>query len=247
MNPQAYLDMAETESSHWWFLGRRTLIAAMIKKLKLPPHAQILEVGCGTGGNLTMLSNFGDVYGLEMDPTALAIAAEKTHNRFDIRAGCCPHDIPFQNQRFDLICLFDVLEHIADDNATLLALKPLLSETGRIVITVPAYPWLYSTHDSFLHHKRRYLASPLGKQCVALGFKVIKLSYFNTILFPLAVAVRFKDKWLGNAASTGTATPPKAINKLLLAVFAAERWVLAHGNLPYGVSLICILKANDGN
>src|SRR6185503_1066313 len=104
--------MAETESNHWWFTGRRTILESTIGKLGLPEDARILEVGCGTGGNLEMLARFGRLSAMEMDAGAREIANAKTGGRFDVQPGRCPAGIPFEPQTFALICLFDVLEHI---------------------------------------------------------------------------------------------------------------------------------------
>ena len=245
MNPAAYLEMAETESRHWWFLGRRAILSRMIERLDLPRNSRILELGCGTGGNLPMLGTFGEVSAVEMDENAREIASRKTTNLYDIRAGCCPNEIPFQGQLFDLICMFDVLEHIDQDTETLIATKRLLAKNGRMVITVPAYQWLWSAHDEFLYHKRRYSATELREKAIAAGFRPVKLSYFNTILFPLAAVMRLKDKLLGNASAAGSSVPPASINRAFRSVFAAERFLLGRFDFPFGVSLLCILEAAD--
>jgi SAM-dependent methyltransferase len=247
MNPAAYVEMAEIESKHWWFSGRRAILSRIIESLNLSHNSKILEVGCGTGGNLQMLAKFGEVSALEMDTNARTIAANKTNNFYDIRAGYCPDEIPFQDQRFDLICMLDVLEHIEHDTETLIAIKKLLTKNGRIIITVPSYQWLYGAHDKFLHHKRRYSATKMKREIMGLGLRAVKISYFNTILFPLAAIVRIKDKLLCNISATGTSIPAAPINKFLTTLFSAERYFLERFNLPFGVSLLCILESDEDN
>jgi SAM-dependent methyltransferase len=227
--------MAETEGRHWWFTGRRAILSSLIARLALPPSAQIVEIGCGTGGNLEMLAAFGEVSAMEADDGARAIAAEKTAGRFDIRAGRCPDEIPFAGRRFDLVCLFDVLEHIEEDVATLKAVGGLLAPGGHALITVPAYRWMWSAHDEFLHHKRRYTAGELRRKAVAAGLRIAGLSYFNTLLFPLAAAARL----LG---APGTAVPPGPLNRLFRAVFGAERLLVGRVALPFGVSLLAVVR-----
>lgn len=243
MNPEAYLEMAETETHHWWFAGRRSVMAFLISKFDLPAEARILEIGSGTGGNLQMLSAFGRVSALEMDAAALSISAKKTGGHFDIRAGCCPADIPFPGEKFDLICFFDVLEHIEEDVATLVATKKMLAQGGRMLITVPAYRWLWSAHDEFLHHKRRYSALELREKAAAAGLRVERISYFNTLLFPLLAAARFMDRLRGSSSASGTGTPPPLINGVFRQLFSAESFLLGSLNLPFGASLLAILRA----
>ena len=243
MNPAAYLEMAETESLHWWFLGRRAILSKIIESLNLSQDSKILEVGCGTGGNLQMLAKYGEVSALEMDANARTIALNKTNNLYDIRLGYCPNAMPFHDQQFDLICMFDVLEHIEQDTETLTALKKCLTKNGRLIITVPAYPWLWGAHDEFLHHKRRYTANQLRKKILVTGLEPIKITYFNTVLFPLAAIARLKDKLLGSHSATGVRIPPTIVNKIFTILFGAERLLLKRFNFPFGVSLLCILNA----
>jgi SAM-dependent methyltransferase len=243
MSPEAYLEMAETEAEHWWFKGRRDVLLAVLQQLALPAGARVLEVGSGTGGNLSMLEQFGAVHGLEMDATARMLTDRKTGGRFDIRAGRCPDEIPFQNQRFDLICFFDCLEHIADDAGSLQQMRRLLAPGGAIIITVPAYQWLWSSHDVFLHHYRRYSRASLEQCARAAGYTVARSTYFNTLLFPVAVAARWLDRLMQRARSTGDAIPPRAVNSLLYQILSSESHWLSGRSLPFGMSLLAVLNA----
>lgn len=235
--------MADTEARHWWFTARRAVLATLIGKFKLRANARILEIGAGTGGNLLMLSAFGKVSALEMDDAARAIAMKKTGGRFDIRAGFCPTDIPFSGEKFDLICLFDVLEHIGDDVGTLIAIKPMVAAGGRVLVTVPAHRWLWSAHDEFLHHKRRYTRMELRSKVATAGLRLERMSYFNTLLFPLATALRLKERLVKTPSAHGRSVPASPINRCFAKVFGAERFLLGKFNLPYGVSLLAILRA----
>jgi SAM-dependent methyltransferase len=235
MEPDAYREMAATEGRHWWFAGRRAILACLIERLGLPARADILELGCGTGGNLEMLARFGSVAAMETDDAARAIALEKTGGRFEIRAGRCPDQIPFPGKRFDLVCMIDVLEHVEEDVATLEALRALLAPGGRALLTVPANRWMWSKHDEFLHHKRRYTAAELRSKAVGAGLRVTTLSYYNTLLFPLAAMARLLNL-------EGSNVPAAPVNRLLQAVFSAERWVAGRVPLPFGVSLLAVLR-----
>lgn len=242
MSPDAYLEMAETEAEHWWFRARRDVLQSVLRRLALPPRARVLEVGSGTGGNLDMLAEFGTVSGLEMDSTARALSAQKTRGHFDIRAGRCPDDLPFGSERFDLICFFDCLEHIADDVGSLARMQALLAPGGCIVVTVPACQRLWSAHDVFLHHYRRYSRASLMECAAAAGYAVENITYFNTLLFPLAVAARCFDRLSRRKKSTGDSVPVHPLNTGLYQIFRAERHWLAQRTFPYGVSLLAILR-----
>lgn len=245
MTPAAYVEMAKTEDQHWWFVARRAVLLSVLESLKLPENASILEVGSGTSGNLDMLARFGQVSAIEMDDTARAISAEKTGGRFDIRAGVCPDTIPFDGQTFDLICMFDVLEHIDEAQETLAALRKKLAPGGRILVTIPAYQWMWSAHDEFLHHKRRYTAGLLQSQAASEGLVPERISYFNTLLFPLAASMRMVDKIMGRKTASGNDVPMPAVNNLFRAIFSAERHLLKAVNLPFGLSLMGVLQARD--
>ncbi|NJD07396.1 MAG: class I SAM-dependent methyltransferase [Methylococcaceae bacterium] len=241
MDPSAYREMAETQDRHWWFRGRREVLANLIGRLGLPTDAQILEIGAGTGGNLDMLAAFGSVSALEMDQYAREFATAKTGGSVDIRDGRLPDRIPFENSRYDLVCLFDVLEHVDDDRAALAAIRPLVKPGGHLLLTVPAYRWLWGKHDEKLHHQRRYTAKELARRAIETGWTVRKLSYFNTLLFPLAAVGRLADKLNPGGEALGSSTPAPFVNELLFRLFSAEQYLLPRLDLPFGVSLVALL------
>lgn len=241
MSPGAYAEMAATQDAHWWFAARRAILRGEIQRLKLPPGADILEVGSGTGANLDLLAEFGNVVGLEMSPTAIALAQRRACSRpgaVTMRLGRCPEDLTCL-PRFDLVCMFDVLEHIEDDGASLSAAAAHLKPGGRLLLTVPSYQWMWGPHDEHLHHKRRYDRALLASRCAQAGLALHGVSHFNTLLFPLALASRLYEKAAGRSTAA-TAAPAAPINAALRCTFAFERHLLARIRLPFGLSLLAV-------
>lgn len=240
MNPTLYQEMARIQQEHWWFKARRQILQNLITSFALPDNARILEIGCGTGGNLAMLAQFGRMYGLELDDYARAHASKVSG--LDIKAGDLPDNIPYDDQQFDAVCLFDVLEHVEDDTAGLLRVARLVKPGGKIFITVPAYQWLYGTHDREHQHFRRYTARGLRLKSEIAGLRVLRLGYFNTLLFPLVALSRGMERWLGSEQSYGASLPPAWLNAMLYRVFCAEWLYLRLVLFPFGTSVMGVLE-----
>lgn len=241
MDRSAYAGLNAQEGSHWWFVARRAILDRLIAtRVDGRGGARILEAGCGTGGNLAMLSRFGAVDALEYDDEARAIAAARGIGR--IEPGMLPGRIGFGERRYDLIALLDVLEHVDEDRESLTALGARLAPGGRIVLTVPAVPWLWSDHDVIHHHKRRYTLARLAAVADEAGLKVESIGYFNSLLFPLAVAARTAARLLGRKGGHD-AQPSPMLNGLLTRIFGWERHLLGRVRFPIGLSLYAILSA----
>ncbi|MCK5524717.1 MAG: class I SAM-dependent methyltransferase [Thiomargarita sp.] len=239
MEPSLYPQMAALEKKHWWFSARRTIIEHLLKKLNLPAQAKIFEAGCGTGGNLSLLSQYGQVYAMELNDTAREFARQNTEAK--IWAGSLPDEIPFEKEQFDLIVLFDVLEHLEKDSQALESLRTYLKPSGYLFITVPALPLLWSEHDERHHHYRRYLKKELRQLVKNAGFKVTLASYFNCLLFPMVLAARYLHRFSKKTHDDLT-LPAPWLNGLLKTIFASERYLLNVMSLPIGVSLILLAR-----
>jgi len=235
--------MAELDGRHWWFTARRQILAALIDRMVRPPKgARILELGCGTGHNLAMLERFGTVEASELDDNARALASQRLGR--PIEAAALPDLSIFPPKAYDLIALLDVLEHVSDDSAALTAIRERLKPGGKLVVTVPANKWMWSAHDVAHHHYRRYRKSELADAARRAGFAIDLISPFNTILFPLIAAVRL----IGRVSGKGEADdsmPPAPINSLLAGLFGLEGGLIGRVPLPFGVSLVAVLRRPD--
>lgn len=240
MDTKAYARMGTQEETHWWFAARRQIVACLISKhCNLPNHPEILEAGCGTGGNLKLLGSFGKLDAFEFDETSRNTAEKKSD--MTIPFGALPDEMPFPDAKYDLIALLDVLEHIGPDQASLTALGDKLKADGRILVTVPAMPWLWSKHDETHHHFRRYTRKSLRSVAQAAGLDVVRTSYFNFLLFPLAVINRLADKFM-SSNDPGDKMPAPWLNAFLFRVFRIERHFIGTIPMPWGLSLFIILK-----
>lgn len=251
-DPSFFQRLAEVEDRHFWFRARNHLIIALTKKLScdLPPGYRVLEVGCGTGNVLRALRQAcpeGAVVGMELWFDGLRFAQKRSAGPLvqgDVRRS------PF-GKPFDLIGMFDVLEHVPEDAQTLGALRDALAPGGRLMLTVPAHQSLWSYFDEAAHHCRRYSAEEIRDKLVHAGFQVEFLSQFMACTFPMV--------WLWRKLSGRQHRGPDdakaltetefrvvpVINGVLAAFLNLEACWLSHGNkLPIGTSLIVIARKN---
>ena len=239
MDRALYHEMAALEDRHWWFEARREILRVMLDRLPLPDPAEVLEVGCGTGGNLALLAAYGHLFACEPDDEARTLAAER--GLAQVAPGTLPDALPFGTQPFDLIALLDVLEHVEADRDSLRALHARLKPGGFLLLTVPAYRCLWSPHDEANHHVRRYVRREVVEKVRAVGFRLRYATYFNTLLFPVVAAVRLLGKLRPHEGSD-LSMPAAPLNRLLRRTFASERRILPHAPLPFGVSILAIAE-----
>ena len=245
MEHEVYLATAALENSHWWFRGRRAIVTSVLDRLGVGPGAEIVELGCGTGGNLAELARYGRVWAMEPDPWARDVAAGR--GCATVLEGSLPDALPFGPRRFDLAVMTDVLEHVGPDRQALAAVRSLLKPGGHLVLTVPAMPSLWSSHDEAHHHQRRYRAADLRAKLIEAGFEPPYLSHFNFVLMPTIVIARLAERVLRPRHGPGGTAhdlnrPPTLLNGILTRVFAAERHVVVRLPLPIGVSILAIAR-----
>jgi SAM-dependent methyltransferase len=231
------------EADHWWFEGRRRCIAAVLEtQLKTVPRRRILDVGCGTGGMFPLLKRFGAVSGAEFSPDARA-RATRLYPDVAVSACALPGDVP--QGPFELITAFDVLEHLDEPQASARALAERLAPGGQLLVTVPAFQFLWSAHDVALQHRRRYSARLLREHLEAGGLRITWHSFFNSSLFPAVVAARLVGRLRSKNSAEGASDLkplPKLLNGALTTVFGAEGRLLRTRRLPVGVSLIAMAE-----
>jgi SAM-dependent methyltransferase len=184
-----------------------------------------------------MLARFGQVDAIEIDDAARAIASERLGK--PVSGAPLPGLPGVERGAYDLIAVLDVIEHIEDDVAALGAMADCLKPGGKILIAVPAHQWMWSAHDVVNHHHRRYSKATLGAAIARAGLRHNGLRWFNSLLFPVAVAARFAGKLAGKDDSDDS-PPPAPINAAFEAVFGLERHLVGRVPLPWGLSLITL-------
>ena len=240
MERKVYEQMALLDGAHWWFTARRRILDGVIERIVRPPSdARILELGAGTGHNLAMLSRFGQVEASELDPIARGIASERLGR--PVVEAALPDLSMFPAGAYDMVALLDVLEHVPDDKGSLRAIKGLLKPGAALLLTVPINPWMWSAHDVAHHHHRRYRKHEIRRLAEDSGYEIELLSPFNSLLFPPIAAVRLVGKLTGKDDSDD-AMPSAPVNAILDTVFGLERELIGRVPMPFGVSLVAVLR-----
>jgi SAM-dependent methyltransferase len=248
MEKQYYKEYYTLERSHWWFTARLEILERLLSK-KIANNGnkrlKILNAGVATGATTTMLEKFGDVVSLEYDKDCCEFL--RTVVKMEVVNGSLT-ELPFEDGSFDLVCAFDVIEHIEDDALALREIRRVLKPEGTIFLTVPAFEFLWSQHDEINHHFRRYTKSNLKKVLLQEKFGINYLSYFNSILFIPISAVRVlsnllpkRSKKEGTGSDFEMFKTGQGINKLFYRIFKSELLPLSKGiSLPFGISLLVI-------
>lgn len=245
MDREFYATLAKDQAKHWWYRGRRANLEAVLSKyLRGKSNCSILEIGAGSGGNIEMLQKFGSIDAVEMQDESREII-ESNFPSVTVRNGALPDAEVFANKSYDVIAMFDVLEHVEAERESLTAITSHIADDGLLIISVPAYKWLWSHHDEVAHHFRRYTKGRLQTALVDTGWDVQQVGYFNTLLFPLAVAARMKDKVSKSEALTGLRPPVAPVNGLFYNIFSSERPIVRNGGFPFGLSVLAVAKLKE--
>src|SRR6267154_383221 len=242
MQPHTYAIMREVEDQHWWYVGRRRIIASWVERVCRDlgkPRPRILDVGCGTGANLQMLAQFGAAEGVDVSAEALDFC--RARGLDEVKQGAA-ESLPFADASFDLVTGLDVVEHLDDDIAGLREMCRVLSPDGRAVLFVPAFMFLWGVQDDISHHRRRYTLTELKQKLRAAGLTVERASYANITFFVPILIGRVMMRVTGLRPDSENNITIGALNGLLGKVLGAESWWLRRMSFPFGVSIICVAR-----
>jgi SAM-dependent methyltransferase len=236
------LQTHQAEDQHWWYRGRRTVLDVVIARLGLPQRARILDAGCGSGRNMVELARRGTVTGIELSETSVALARQRDAG--EVVAGSVL-EMPFAEDSFDLAVSLDVIEHLEDDLGALRELRRTVAPGGSLLVTVPAYQWLWSGHDEINHHHRRYTRRSLQRVAEQAGWRQTRTTYFNSLLLPVAIVLRVLDRVSTKTteSSLDLWVPPEPLNWLLERPLALEAALIKRGGrIPAGLSLLAVFR-----
>ncbi len=236
------LQTHQVEDRHWWYAGRRKVLDGTIAALGLPAHARILDAGCGSGRNMVELARYGTVTGVELSDTSVTLA--RARDAGEVIEGSVL-EMPFADDSFDLAVSLDVIEHLEDDLGALRELRRTVAPGGQLLVTVPAYQWLWSGHDEINHHHRRYTRRSLQRVAEQAGWRQARTTYFNSLLLPAAIVLRVLDRFSRKTteSSLDLWIPPKPLNTALEQPLNLEAALIARGGrIPAGLSLMTVFR-----
>jgi len=248
MEAEEYATIYALERRHWWYVGmRRNSLHLLERYLPRRRPLALLDAGCGTGGALLQLQHYGAVTGFDFSPLAVAFCRQRGLAAI-VQASVT--DVPFASGRFDAVTSFEVLYHadVPDDVGAIREFGRVLRPGGVLLLRLPAFEWLRSSHDAMVHTRHRYTREEVRRKLTAAGLEPLRVSYANTLLFPLVVGVRLLQRLLGRAeakASDVQETSP-LMNRALLAVLAVEGALLSCTDLPIGLSVLAIARKPEG-
>jgi SAM-dependent methyltransferase len=242
MQQHTYSIMYEVEEAHWWFVGRRRIIASFVEKIcrEVKDHTpRILDVGCGTGANLELLGKYGEASGVDVSQEALAFC--RARGLENVRHGEA-EKLPFEDGSFDLVTGLDVVEHLDDDVAGLKEMWRVLRPGGRALLFVPAFMFLWGVQDDISRHRRRYTLPDLRKIVREAGLEVERATYANITFFAPILLGRAVMKVTRLRPASENNINVSALNGVLGRVLGAESSFLRHMNFPFGVSALCVAR-----
>lgn len=236
----------QLEEAHWWFAGRRDAIRKLIRSLRLPVTADVLEIGCSGGPLQQILLNDGytQLTGIDISENAIALAHSRGLANVSVMDGA---SLSFADNSFDLLLASDVLEHIEDEAQAVREWCRVLRPGGRMIVFVPAFQMLWTRHDEVNHHFRRYTDAHLRRVLQQAGLQLERSSYWNTTLFFPITAIRLLQRLIAPAPSNTSYTGdlkqlPPWINKALSQLLKTENTILQRLPLPVGVSVFAIAR-----
>jgi SAM-dependent methyltransferase len=236
------LQTHRAEDRHWWYQGRRRVLERAIAQLELPEQADILDAGCGSGRNMVELARRGTVTGVELSDTSAELA--RARGVGTVLEGSVM-DMPFDDASFDLTVSLDVIEHLEDDVGALRELRRVTRPGGALLVTVPAYQWLWSGHDEINHHHRRYNRRTLLAAAESAGWQAQRSIHFNSLLLPIAILLRALERFKSSTtkSSLDLWIPPAPLNWALRQPLQLEAMVIGHGgSIPAGLSLLAVFR-----
>jgi SAM-dependent methyltransferase len=242
VNRDYELQTHQVEDRHWWYRGRRRVLEQTIAALRLPARARILDAGCGSGRNMVELARHGEVTGVELSDTSADLA--RSRHIGEVVEGSVM-EMPFPTDSFDLAVSLDVIEHLQDDRGALRELRRVVVPGGALLVTVPAYQWLWSGHDEINHHHRRYSRGALLDAARDAGWQCERTTNFNSLLLPVAILLRALDRLHTRTteSSLDLWVPPEALNWLLQQPLNLEAALIARGvSIPAGLSLLAVFR-----